>query len=82
MLRSPERRNQLSDKLKNSRVNRKQPDANAIHARIAHSRYLRQRQARASAGREGNHWVTQTLEPLLEELRRCAAGSYQCGPGV
>jgi hypothetical protein len=44
--------------------------------------YLRQRQARAAVGREVNHWVAQTLEPILDQLRRCAAGSYQRGPGA
>lgn len=44
--------------------------------------YLRQRYARVAAGREVNHWVTQTLEPILEQLRGCAAGSYQRGPGA
>lgn len=37
--------------------------------------YLAQRQARAAIGREVNHWVTQTLEPILEQLGRCAAAS-------
>ncbi|HEV3112483.1 MAG TPA: GvpL/GvpF family gas vesicle protein [Candidatus Binataceae bacterium] len=44
--------------------------------------YLCQRQARAAAGREVNRWMTQTLEPILNQLRRCAAGSYQRGPGA
>jgi hypothetical protein len=38
---------------------------------------LRQRHALASAGREVNQWMTQTLEPILNELRRCAVGSCQ-----
>jgi hypothetical protein len=43
--------------------------------------YLRERRARIAAAHEINHWAAHTLDPIVDELRRYAAGSYQRSPG-
>ncbi len=41
------------------------------------ARYLQERRLRAAAAAEINHWVAQTLEPLVDELGRYASASRQ-----
>ncbi len=43
------------------------------------TRYLQERRLRAAAAAEINHWVAQTLEPLVDELGRYASASRQRG---
>jgi len=43
------------------------------------TRYLQERRLRAAAAAEINHWVAQTLEPLVDELGSYASASRQRG---
>jgi Gas vesicle synthesis protein GvpL/GvpF len=44
--------------------------------------YLQARRTRAAAAKEVNHWVTQALEPIVEELRRYSTDSCQRPAGA
>jgi hypothetical protein len=58
-----------------SRLSAAQPECSGASG----ARYLQERRMRAAAAKELNQWVAQTLESLIDQLRRHATGFHQRG---